>query len=190
MRTLLLSLLCLVGCGKPQHLSPLPPPVENPTVALFTPKSYGHGCPVGGDIVTARHIVELVPGKFLNAQWSNSEGLQGQAELREVSSFGDLAFLRPKGPKPKMLRKAKPIVGQPLTFWQYDYSTPGNVFREVRRVGVVVRLLGGYIVVDTPPKPGASGSCMVTTDGEVVGILVWGLITEDGQAVGVGVQLP
>jgi len=45
--------------------------------------------------------------------------------------------------------------------------------------GKLIRIVAGHLMLDDQVPAGASGSCLLNTRGEVVGIVTWGQKTED-----------
>jgi len=191
MRFLIASALFLNACSAcatraPASLPGIPFEID-PSISIFTPDGGGgHACPVAGGVVTARHVMwDEFNRKFLGASWSY-QGQRGTAFVIDESQFQDVVALDLNGGKVNYLPLGTlPAVGDPIYWFEYDFRTQTNAYRARRRVGNVLRLVGGHIIIDSEPVAGASGTCLINAKGEAVGIIVAAIGTEDGGAVGI-----
>ena len=190
-----LLLLTLTGCSActknlPDLLFAVPLEVD-PSIAIFTPDGGGgHACPVEGQVITARHVMWSPQYKqFLMASWS-SQGAKGGALVVGQAYTLDIVRLELGGGiVPYLALGPLPKPGDKIYWFEYDFRTAANAYRARRRMGKVLRSVAGHLVLDSPPVPGASGSCLLDTNGNVVGIVIATLDTEDGRSVGVAVEL-
>lgn len=186
---ILLTSACSSFAGRQRAEAPNPRLYIDKGVALFTPFSFGKGCPLEGKIVTARHILvdPIRPGMFSNATWSDQYGRSGGAVLSAVSYEVDGAILHPDGiPKPHPVKTGRPTKG--LYFFDYNYESPETAFDPVLRKTKLLKLVGGYIIMDVAPSSGASGGCIYNDQDEAVGIVVWSIILNNEEKIGLGVQ--
>lgn len=162
----------------------------DPSLSLATPNGgVGHACPVDGQVVTAAHVViDKQAGRVVNVSYSY-KGTEGLGEVVAVSPFKDLALLVVSGPI-DYLPRAEAKVGDVVFWFEYDFRTRENLLRGRRRFATVIRLVAGTILFDAPPTPGASGTCLINSEGAVVGIVVAGFETDDKLVSGVAVTLP
>lgn len=163
----------------------------DPSLSLATPNGgVGHACPIAGEgVLTAAHVViDKQAGRVVNVSYS-FKGTEGLGEVVGVSPYKDLALIVVSGPV-DYLPRAEAKVGD-LVFWfEYDFRTRENLLRGRRRFATVIRLVAGTIIFDAPPTPGASGTCLINSEGAVVGIVVAGFETDDKLVSGVAVTLP
>jgi len=191
MRFLIASALFLNACSAcaPRGPAVLPGiPLEiDPSISIFTPDGGGgHACPVAGGVVTARHVMwDEFNKKFLGASWSY-QGQRGAAFVVGESQFQDVVVIELSGGEVHYLPMgALPEVGDPVYWFEYDFRTKKNAYRARRRTGSVLRLVGGHIIIDSEPVPGASGTCLINAKGEAVGIVVAAIEADDGGVVGI-----
>jgi hypothetical protein len=76
-----------------------------------------------------------------------------------------------------------------LQWIEYDHESLESAYAPRLRQATLIRPLAGYLVLDSAPVKGASGSCLFNSQGEVVGIIAWGVRTGSGDAVGVAVSV-
>ena len=164
-------------------------------VALFTPTSFGRGCPIKtgdepGSIVTARHLLakSSSAGGFFDAYWSDQQGRSGYATLQGVSYAVDGATLHATGIQPFPVKTGKPT--KDLYFFDYDYQNKETAFKSTLRTGKLIRLIGGYIIMDMAPSGGSSGGCIYNDQDEAIGIVVWSITLDNEEKIGIGVQFP
>lgn len=144
---------------------------------------FGHACPCDGKVYTAGHVVEPGYGKEeLRAfTWEDGYGNGGKAEGKSRDDYRDLATLDLKGgpsiyyPRARTLPEEKDKV-----YWE---EFENNSYLSKVQDADVMYLKAGYIFFDKQPNPGASGSCLFNSMGEVVGIVVWGFY-KDGKRFG------
>lgn len=172
------------ACSKSAAVGDAPGVIENPGVALFTPVGIGRGCPVGGAIRTARHVLEKETHQgFYSAAWSQGD-LNGLAQFAAMSDFVDGAVLEPLGQPPVMVPIGLPT--KDLYFYEYSYANRRHAFRNKRRSAKLIREVARYVIFSPAPSPGASGGCLFNDRGEAIGIVVWGFEMNNADEVGVG----
>ena len=177
--TTAILVLGMVGCSN----KVVDAPAADYSITLTTPYGPSHGCYVEGKLYTARHVVQPFGRPPVNAAWRDGYGNEGLAVLRAISSFGDLAMLEivsgePYLNHPKSRAEVEP--GTVLAWFEYSYQSVPDAFRAKYRKATVTRAIGGVLVLDKLPVPGASGTCVFDEEGAVVGLIVW------GHEVGVG----
>lgn len=193
-RLVALFLLSLGACANtlgPSALSNIPLDVD-PSIALFTPDGGGgHACPVAGAVVTAKHVMWDEENKtYLMASWSAQNGAEGGAGVAGESWIKDLVRLTLVGGEVSYLATgATPVAGDRVHWFEYDFRTTANAYRSRRRVAEVLRVVAGHIIFNAAPVPGASGTCLVNTNGEVVGIVIAYTELDNGRSVGVAAGL-
>jgi hypothetical protein len=190
-----LLLLALTGCSActkvlPDILPAVPLEVD-PSIAIFTPDGGGgHACPVEGQVITARHVMWSEQHKtFLMGSWS-SQGARGGAEVSGAALALDLVRLTLYGGTVPYLSLGESPKPDDKVYWfEYDFRTASNAYRARRRAGKVLRAVAGHLILDSNPVGGASGSCLLDAQGNVVGIVIATMDTDDGGAVGVAIEL-
>jgi len=188
---ILLTSACTSCAGRQGAEAPKPRVYIDRGVSLFTPFGFGKGCPLEEKIVTARHMLAdpSRPGKFSDANWSDQYDRSGGAVLSAVSYAVDGAVLHPDGiPKPFPVKTGRPT--KELYFFDYNYESAESAFDSVLRKTKLLKLVGGYIIMDIAPSSGASGGCIYNDQDEAVGIVVWSITLNNEEKVGIGVQFP
>jgi hypothetical protein len=140
----------------------------------------GHICPVSPTYAwTAAHVIDPAPFDkdvpLLALRWSDRLGNAGEAmALDGVRSDEDLALVTGTFPVVFPVAKAAPVKGDELWISSFDYAFK---FKATR--GRVTRMVGNMIVIDRNSEGGSSGGCALNAAGEVVGIVAWGVPSED-----------
>lgn len=195
MRPLLLVVTMALGaCASAPKASRLNPPPQTPkgpkTSAILGLVGlhgglavWGHACPVDDQgiktIYSARHLLLTTTseGKEIlhNFTWEDYEGHKGKAQVQEVSNYRDLGTLTLTGDSPRYypLARTRPKPGDPVWWREFNNDIHKTLTTEERR-SKVLRVRLGHIVIRGLPAFGASGSCLLNSRGEVVGIVVWG----------------
>jgi hypothetical protein len=187
----LLTVGACSSCAKAPQVEKFKP--YDPTLAIFTAYSFGHGCPIKDmGILTALHVVQPRLGyRLSSATWSDASGQVGYADPIGPLPFADIAFLMPVGRAvPTYLPIGKANVGDRVYYWEFSYINRAEALRAEMKPATLLRKVGGHLIVDNPPDEGASGSCIVNASGEVVGVVVWGMVMNDGRTIGIGVEIP
>lgn len=196
MKKLVLLSLLLSGCScaeRKDYIGSLPGiPVElDPTLQLSLPNGgVGHACAVDGEVVTARHVMVGEHGN-LNAAWSDAYGNEGIATVRISANHLDVSILDvyPEGVV-MFLPKSTAKVGETVYWFEYDFRTRKNALRARRRFATILRIVAQQIVLSEVPTRGASGTCLINSNGEVVGIVNAAWYTDDEAGAGNAVKLP
>lgn len=156
----------------------------------------GHACPCDETIYTARHVAQRktitgyfsYPPEINYLTWQNRRGGSGYAYGSQYNIFKDLATIELLDYEQKFFYpKAKelPGEGERVSWVEYD---PDNYNQKIRE-STVVFYFADYVFFKDLPTPGASGSCLFNSKGEVIGIVVWGAV-RSGNFYGVGALLP
>jgi hypothetical protein len=162
--------------------------------------SAGQACAVGLNVaLSAAHIADPEPFKsevpLVPVMWSDDVGSRGRLFPVFVDAYRDLAvytsdvgftdFAVPsdQAPEPGDLLR---IVG-------YDWRSKPKAWAKRVLDAVVLRVVAGHVIMDTRAEAGSSGSCILDSQGRVVGIMIGGTVitrTSSGvpvDVVGVGV---
>ncbi|MDO8120890.1 serine protease [Isoptericola sp. b490] len=123
-------------------------------------------------VVTNRHVVS---GSAL-LQVSTYDGRDVEVSGASTASLADLAVLRTDQELPSHpeLAGADPQVGDPVTVVGYPEGgqltvTTGKVIAAT--TDPLHQSLGEVLVTDAPVEPGSSGSAVLSTDGQVIGVV-------------------
>lgn len=167
---------------------------KDPSIALqASTGAAGHACPVNGYVLTASHVLWDADLKiYVPTAWSDGYGNEGSAYVSGGYNFLDLISLTmcPDSKQLDFQPPGKAGVGSRVYWYEYDLRTRENALRARRRFADVLRVVAGHYILDEMPVEGASGSCLLNKEGEVVGIVNAGWDTDDGLGVGVAVKLP
>jgi hypothetical protein len=195
MRTLLalLFLLLVVSCSQKKVSLPGPYTLIDPSLAIMTRDgNAGHACPVHGHIYSARHVFwNREENKYIGATWS-SRGYDGSTLVSGFSEEKDLVelWLNDTSNVVFLPRGAAVRAGEKVYWFEYDFRTKKNALRSRRRFANVLRIVAQQYILDGTPVAGASGSCLINENGEVVGIVTGGWQMFDKSVVGVASILP
>jgi hypothetical protein len=194
MRPMLAFLAGLMLCCAEKTVVVEPPIPEdhsdmNGVMALLSMESIGHACPVDGVVYTAKHNVYDVEARkptMRGFSWEDGYGNKGVVHTGDTNDYYDLAKLAvPTGTPVYYERGEDPEIGDEVRWVEFSQEKEEVCQPEVK-TGRVMSSLAGYIFIDTPPIPGASGGCLIDSEGKAVGMIVWGI---RGLA-GVAVELP
>lgn len=210
----IIILLLLAGCCAVPHKAvpavpgtpPTPPepevvepqfvpsaPAGKHTFAIFHYRGFGHGCAVNGIAITNRHMVDprteqtfYVPPGPIVFRFQFLNGPAGQGRSIALSKAADLArvVLSQDPENYATLAVRGPAVGETLMWVEYDFRTQAEAFAARYRTSQVARSVAGHIILTDDPTPGASGGCAYNAAGEVVGLITFGMRTEDTKSAG------
>jgi S1-C subfamily serine protease len=170
----------------------------------------GFFCDDAGGFYTVAHVakkkddqIQTFLGPIRITEYSywvtlNSKGRKWAAEAVGVDVYRDLAYMRAKDANPADYKKAKMgdpkklRVGEPV----YTYGAPFELEETLTRgvVSSLNRVIGlwyieDFIQTDAPINPGNSGSPLLNSAGEVVGLNDAGIRGADGMGFAVPVTL-
>jgi hypothetical protein len=168
---------------------------RDPSIALQAPNgAAGHACPVNGYVLTASHVLwDETLKTYVPTAWSDGYGQEGSAAVSGGFTFLDLISLSIyplEGYQLDYLPPGYAGVGDRVYWYEFDLRTRSNALRARRRFADVLRIVAGHYILDDMPVEGASGSCLLNSNGEVVGVINAGWDTDDSLGVGVAVKLP
>lgn len=165
-------------------LATLAEPEPLPLIGDYT-LGFGHACPTETGIYTARHVIE-VPVPF-----SPFRPDAGYRHVSLSSPYGpttvvwhetvrDVATISVEwGPVPRYKVATSIEEGDKVHWYEFDFKSRKKYLQPRKRKARVVRDVAGYLIFDKEPSAGASGTCLLNEDDEVVGIVVWGLKVQD-----------
>jgi len=187
---LLLSLLMLLtpAITLPE---PEPRPDTNDILKIIGVFGMGHGCPIASDkAFTNTHVLdprpEAMDSKPWPARWSQT-GLETNTVIEPTRQWmrDDLVLgtLTPKVERFYHIAANPPAIGERLWWTSYNWDSKKVALAEEQLNGKVLRIVAGYIVIDSPTPHGSSGSCVLNVKGEVVGIVTVRIGTKSEQVV-------
>lgn len=195
MRVSLVLMLAMWGCVKatPFYAPELPLYSPAGAMSLVGKRGFGHACPaIGPDgglrILTAAHVAFEEKGEARTYAWVDSYGSEGYVSAEYLDAARDLGTLELVSGTPTPFPVAQgATVGEEVHWFEYDFRTGAGVLSERLRIAHVSRVIAGHIIFDEKPVSGASGGCLLSAQNEILGIVVWDLIAENGEAGGVAV---
>lgn len=152
------------------------------TLQLMGRGGIAHGCPVDGIIFTAAHVAQFendegIPiGPVPGYAFSTEEGGEGYVKVSAVNQVRDIAVLSlQSGDVSYYKLGATPEAGDTVYWREYDFEEVAlaEVFVET----TVEHIVAGHVVTTDYPNQGASGGCLFNEEGEVIGIVVWSLMS-------------
>jgi hypothetical protein len=117
---------------------------------------------------------------LLYFMWSDGNGTEGYAKGAFVDKYQDIGLLKvqdgnpayyPEGPRPKP--------GDTVWWVQFKEGAK-NAFLSEPKSAKVLHNRAGYTVFEPAPDPGASGSCLLNSEGKAIGVVVWRIV-DDGE---------
>ena len=150
-------------------------------VQLVASNGLAHGCPIGPTtILTARHVAapQFRPNFFV---WS-ANGVTGSAWTTDYDWRRDLAVLTTDAPVPYIygLATDTPAIGDKVAFVGYDDQLRPRIFHTE-----ILNIIAAHLVLDSPGAMGASGSCVLNTHNEAVGVFQWSITLTGKETHGV-----
>lgn len=189
----LVSVLMLAEPGLSASTKPQPPSLDH-VVRLVGRYGIAHACPIAPTTaLTNAHVVDLRPFDpsvpLYPHRFETVDGQQiGLAVAERVSQGEDLALIQLSREVPYYpIATNAPEKGDTLYWAGYDWSKRKRFGDSLLMQGRVVNLIAGSIVIDTETMSGSSGGCVLNADGEVVGVVAWGLSDESGGEVTIAV---
>lgn len=170
--------LCACASRAPIGLVPSEQNSLNGAMQIIGRFSFAHACPCDGLILTAAHVAHplyLKPGyqeEAIAYSWSDNRGGEGILRSEYLFLSRDLGVMRVESGMPAYYRHAKeaPKVGEMLRWQEFDFSSLDKAFAPKEREGKLLRAVAGHLILDHMPFGGASGSCVLNENNEVVAI--------------------
>ncbi len=139
-------------------------------------------CPVSTDrALTANHVPRLPFDRLFQLnpwplRWDQGEDVEG-ATLVPLRDYlrDDLMVMEvlPKTDKFYPIAARAPKVGEELWWRGYEWRNRRELFADRTYHGRLLRIVAGVLIVDEKSAPGASGSCVLNSAGEVVAIVAF-----------------
>ncbi len=177
-----------------------PAPDTSAVLSVIGRFDMAHACPVAEDrALTNAHVLDIRPfdpsTPLVIHRFSTSDrAVEGILEPVFVSVIEDIGLAIPRNTKFQRfypIAAAAPQPGDRVWWLMYDWSSRRNMFVDKVVSGKVLRTVAGNIVIDTPTQEGSSGGCILNADGQVVGLVAWGVGDQNTEVtVGVGVYGP
>lgn len=180
----LVTTLATVGCGGPLRVKghAMEGPDMGGVLRVSTYFGIAHACPIGEgyQALTSRHVVDREPlnlgAPMFSGRWSDAYGSRGwwDADARGLSYHRDLAIisLRSKSHKAFKVSEKAPFEDQPMYVLGYDYTRANEGFAPFVHRVLFMREVAGLLMLSANTESGSSGSCVLSAQGEVVGILM------------------
>jgi hypothetical protein len=184
------------GCASaPKTARISAPPDTTGVLAIMGKYSIAHACPVSENLaLTAAHVIDPRPfdkeTPLHGSRWS-AAGEEGLIDSDAVLRESDLGFISSLKPFPAFYQHAEeaPEVGETLWLVGYNWSGAKEAFAEKIIRVEVVRLVAGHLIFNRAGQPGSSGSCVLNSRGELVGINVAGMGVGYKEEVGIAVSV-
>lgn len=196
--TAVAAALLAAGCAHTTiATSPAVGPDMGGVVRVGTKLGWAHACPISPTrALTSGHVVDPKPldpaAPLLPSRWSDAWGGRGSLmPLKEtIAADRDLATVESATPFAKWFPIASkaPWDGQPLYVLGYQKTGLQAFAPKLYRV-TQLREVAGRIVFTPSSGTGSSGSCLLTADGTVVGVVESYWFMDDGEAVGCAVSV-
>lgn len=152
-----------------------------------------HACPISPvKALTAAHVVskggEDESPRFHHFQQGDVVGTTNRVEVFEDADIA-LVWLDKPVKKFYPLAPTAPIPGEKLFLRGFDFRRQKDALAPRDWEVTVLRTVAGHVVFKPGVEQGTSGSCILNQQGEVVGIVAFGVSIEGGSeaVVGVGV---
>ena len=162
-------------------------------ITLIGYNGQGHACPVEDRVYSARHLLEsrfswgLEMNRFM---WADGDGGVGWARAIHVDRYQDIGLLEVQKGEPKYYKEGlMPKVGDKV--WYVNFEEEGDrAFLDDPTTAVISHMRAGYIFFkDEAPRFGSSGSCLLNSANEAIGVVVWGIGGKEKEG-GAAVLLP
>ncbi len=189
--------ICCASSSTVNILTPATVNIPQPeSISLLGMDGGAHACPVIIDgikvVLTAKHVAfrreVLSDGeeKLFPRAWN----AEVNGEIASVNptvphNYVDLAVVQVE-PFPETYFESGELPSDEDTvYWkEYDFRTAKRAYKSRLRSADVVNVLAGYIFLDEPPTPGASGSCVMNNNFQVIGIVAFSQdMSEDGSSI-------
>ena len=153
-------------------------------VSIISFHGIARGCPIDEHhLLTSRHVgvLEKPQGPIgIAAMWS--DGFRsGRAWTIDFDLGRDLALMQTEMPltQPYAIAQTAPKVGESLTIAGYRFADRLQMRTITTKLLSIVAV---HLVLDNPAESGFSGSCVLNSQNEVVGVFQWSLGTNRGVA--------
>ncbi len=168
----------------------------SPVVAISSRFGWAQGCAIGPDLIlTAAHVLDVEPKNpnvpAFPGRFESEDGTVGTLRPIAIDQASDIALARTSVPLKhhRTLAAEAPEIGAELHWVGFDWGKRSNAAKRKRFSGRLMRIVAGQLWFDEETPAGTSGSCVMTDDGAVVGIISAGLGTEDQREATIAVAV-
>ena len=150
----------------------------------------GHGCAVNGLVLTNAHMVDprdrddFGQPHTVRFRYEFPSGQVGRGSSLFISSVADLAVVELDQVPPSGYAELapKPKEGDTIHWLEYDFRKRKNIFKDRWQEAKVTHIFTGDVLLDREVVRGASGGCAFNEEGQVIGIVTYGMTTADSKA--------
>lgn len=166
-------------------------PSTEATVQIINDNFLGaSACPISAEYaLTAKHVAEdrdsyLSEPKPSVGWFEDRQGNTGVIEAVDRYRGVDLALMRGDFKSWVSIATEFPKPGDTVYWVEFNFDNEKDAYAWKDREATVTVVKARHIQFRPKANPGASGSCLLNQNGELVGIVIRGISTKDGGMIG------